>query len=436
MAGIRAPDQALYTAPTVPPQPPGDDPGVQLDFGLTVEPMGRRGRLARPSRAVAARRLDDHPQTRVKLDALRNYLPRFILILGQGLKARHVYIIDLFAGPGRYADGADPRGWSEGSPLVACEAALYAQEWLRDRGFGTEVHLRFVEKSKRTANLLRAALAPFTGKIDYAVVDGTAEDAAPVLLTESRGHPTLAFLDPDGFKELPFEVVRSFGRRYTEVLISFDVQGVIRVAGLEDAGLVTAFYGDDMWRAMRRDDGSIDADVFLEGYRQRLAVIPAFRYTSVRRIHFPKNHANRAIAQGCGSRKGLQAWSEAIRKAKTTDGVLVLDIAREVERRDAIDRAIELLAPVAGSNVRYGAILQVLAQVDLPDPDVHQVLLFMRELGQVTWTSTLHAASVPPPIFGFAEAIEPVRWDGVTRAEERPALRALPAGGSGGYGPA
>jgi three-Cys-motif partner protein len=397
---------------------------LPLDLGFTA-PSPSAPRRVQHHRSAAQRRLDDHPQTRLKLNALRSYLPRWLRILGQTRSGRDLYLIDAFAGPGTYPDGDDERGWSEGSPLIACMAAEYAQQWLAGRGRRTTVHLRFVERRRSTARVLENALVPFRGRVDYAVINGLAEERLAGLLAESEGHPTFILLDPDGFRQLTMDLVRSCAREYTEAMISFDVQGAIRTAGLRDASTLTAFYGDDMWRLLRGEDGAIDVSRFLEGYRVRLGDV--FRYTTVKRLVYTAEHANRALVQGCGSEKGVREWAEAFAEVEQPEGVEVLDFVAAIDDQARIDSAIDRLRALAGRETGYALIFQTLAGLDLDEERIHQALLFVREGGHVTWTSQLHRDARPAPRFRFAPDLPPdLRWDGVRRERER-AARLSPA---------
>lgn len=165
--------------------------------------------------------------------------------------------------------------------------------------------------------------------------------------------------------------------------------------------------------------------MFLEGYRQRLGQL--FPFTTVKRIVFSEAHANRAIVQACGSQTGVNIWRDCFVAAyEKASGVLVLEIAREVDRRLKIDRAIDELrgfAPI--SNVRYGSISQRLGGLELTEDDRHQVLLFLRDSGVATWTSVLHKDAAPTPRFTLEPVPPELRWDGVVRPRER--LPRLPA---------
>lgn len=337
--------------------------------------------------------------------------------MGQTRKGEDLYLIDAFAGPGTYPDRGDERGWSEGSPLIACHAGVYAQEWFAGRGRPIRVHVRCVEQRRSTARVLENALMPFARRIDYRVIEGTAEEQVAWLLTESEGHPTFVLFDPDGFRQLSMELVRPCAREFTEVMISFDVQGAVRTAGLRDASRVTTFYGDGMWRLLRDADGTIDVRQFLEGYRVRLGQV--FRYTTVKRLLYTAEHANRALVQGCGSERGVREWTAAFDEAERPEGVEVFDFVAAVDDQAKIDRALAVMRALAGQQVNYGRILQTLGALELDEECTHQALLFLREAGHVTWSSYLHRKAKPAPRFSFAPDLPAdLKWDGVRRERE------------------
>ena len=187
-----------------------------------ASPPGPSGRKV-PARE---RLVGDRPQTQIKLAAYQAYLPEWLRILGQSSGVHDLFVLDLFAGPGEYRDGIG------GSPVIAADAAIVVQSSLQERGRHVAVHLRLVEKDDATRALLDTAMGRYDGLVDYMILDGTADERAPGLLTESRNAPTLALLDPDGI-EISYDLVRQFGgRRRTELLLSFDVQALLRCAQL------------------------------------------------------------------------------------------------------------------------------------------------------------------------------------------------------------
>lgn len=363
----------------------------------------------------------DRPHTQIKLSAYRTYMPEWLKILGQTSGVRDLYVLDLFAGPGEYADGV------AGSPLIAADAALVVQGFLSTyRRRQVAIHLRLVEKDAATRLRLSAVMERYSGRLDYEVLEGTAEEHAQQLLAESRGSPTLALLDPDGI-EIPFDLVRQFGHRpRTEALLSFDVQALLRCAEIGDGPAVSRFMGDDVsWRLCYSADGSLDADALLELYRTSLERDDLFRYASVQRIVFNQAHANRAIAQGCWSTRGTEKWLEAFRPAAAQFDATLVEVATQLRRRVAINSAIGRLRVFAGAHdLGYAAVYRHLLSLNLGESDTHQVLLFLRERGVVDWSSRLHRDAVPPPRFSFAnEFPATITWDGAARPAEMPELR-------------
>ena len=397
--------------------------GEQLDFDLLpgLLAASRPSVPRRRKRAARDRTLSDHPQTKVKLTAYAKYLPEWLGVMSS--QDRDLHVLDLFAGPGRYQAGEGRT--AAGSPLIACDAAVYVQQREMARGRQVRTHMRFVEHSRKTFSILQEVVAPYASQLDLRVERGRAADWAEEFAVESKGHPTLVLLDPDGYKEVPFSLVQLFaGRKYTEVLISFDVQGYVRAAGLQEAKSLTEFCGDDMWRQDRRADGAIDIDRFLESYRRRLGRKGMFPRATIKRIVFTEAHANRAIAQACGSETGVRLWRSSFVSAYEKSGAQVLDIVRQLDRRQRLDVALTTICELSGSgDVLFGAIRQILDGQDLDESDVHQLLLYLRDLGHVTWTSRLHRQAKPAPRFTFGPVPEGLRWDGVQRAPERPALR-------------
>jgi len=366
----------------------------------------------------------DRPQTQVKLAAYQAYLPEWLRILGQTQGVRDLFVLDLFAGPGEYRDGV------AGSPVIAADAALVVQSALQDRGRPVAIHLRFVEKDEPTRALLRTVMTRYDGRVDYVILDGTADDRAPELLIESRGSPTLALLDPDGI-EVSYDLVCQFGgRRRTELLLSFDVQALLRCAELENGRAVSRFFGDETsWRACYSSSGELDVVALLELYRLTLARDRLFPYTAVHRIVFNSTHANRAIAQGCGSPKGTEKWLQAFRAAATKFDARLVEVALRMERRSAINRAIDQLRFFAGArDVNYSQIYQHLLGLNLGQPDTHQVLLFLRERGLVAWSSRLHEDAHPRPRFTFGTFPDAIVWDGIERIGESREVRVFAEG--------
>lgn len=359
----------------------------------------RREKGWRPARL---RTVAGNPQTAVKHEAYGRYLPAWLRILRTVPGGSDLYILDLMAGPGRYPDGAP------GSPVIAAEAARFVQQEAY-RGRQVRVHLRFVDIDQETTEVLQQALAPY-GDVDWTVLNKTAETSTADLLRESAGHPTLVLLDPDGFKELRFTFVRSFARRrYTELLLSFDMGGLLRSAGLDDPTSVDQWWGGNEWRALRLSDGTIDCDELLEAYRQRLQDIAGFPIASVSRITFPTIPANRAIVQCAGHPLARARWSAAFRRAARKFDGRFIDLAAGMERRVLIDRALRELGQFANRSVVLRAVL---AAIDVEETYIREALMFERGRGQVDWTGRLELFR---PVLRFGPIPGTARWDGVER---------------------
>ena len=356
------------------------------------------------------RNLETHPQTRAKLDGWRRYLPNYLGKLGSH---GDVYILDLFAGSGRVRDGL---GWADGSPFIAVRLAKEAQADFARQGREVLFHLRFVELDEGPRATLDQLVDPFRAALDIEVLPGKAGDNLPVLMAESTGHPTIAFIDPDGFVGISFEQVAAFGaRKYNEILLNFDVQGLLRTAGIVQTRSVSAFCGGDWWQAHYRN-GVFDEDGFLSEYGRRLA--KPFNYVSAQRLDFPEVHANRAIVQGCYSVKGVDLWLKAIKAVMPRHSTIAFEFVPEMDRRDRVNGVISRIGPLSGQPCRYGEIRRCLGVFGASEDEVHQALLFLRASGLATWSSTLHAKSSPPPLIHIREVPAGLAWDEVERPRD------------------
>ena len=364
------------------------------------------------------RNLENHPQTRAKLDGWTGYLPRYLGKLGT--ISSDVFILDPFAGSGRVRDGL---GWADGSPIIACRQAIAAHIVFAKRGRDVRFHLRFVEPDKVARETLRRLVQPFRPGLDIAVLDGKASGQLPQLMIESSAYPTIAFFDPDGFVGITFNEIGVFGARpYNEILLNFDVQGLLRTAGIVQTRSVSAFCGGDWWQSYRHN-GTFDEDGFLAEYGRRLA--KAFNYVSAQRLDFPAVHANRAIVQGCYSVKGVDLWKRSIQAAIPKHASITFDFVPRMERSETVNAVIARLPGFAGTPCFYGAIRNGLGTLAVTEDDVHQALLFLKAKGYASWSSTLNAKSAPKPRIAILEFPSGLQWDDVDRPHEQPVIGRL-----------
>lgn len=147
------------------------------------------------------------PHTAAKHLLLKRYLDAWFPILGRHNKRLNYF--DGFAGPGKYETGED------GSPLIAVKSAvshLEKNEYLRD----VEFNFIFVEASETSKAALETLLKDMDlpPKFRTHVICNTFKHVIADMLrhfqsSQSQLAPTFAFVDPFGFKGIPFNSLAS-----------------------------------------------------------------------------------------------------------------------------------------------------------------------------------------------------------------------------------
>ncbi|MEE9140669.1 MAG: three-Cys-motif partner protein TcmP [Alphaproteobacteria bacterium] len=186
------------------------------------------------------------PRTRAKHEILKRYLQAWTPILSLG-GFREILYIDGFAGPGRYSEG------EPGSPVIALNAAINQRV-----GIEATVRFFFVEKDADRARVLQEIVNGIRRPANFKVrVAGECTfEAAFAELLESYTHkgkglpPTFAFIDPFGWKGVPFSVVAQImSYRGCEVLITFMYEEINRFLGHPDQEAnFDAWFGAPEWR--------------------------------------------------------------------------------------------------------------------------------------------------------------------------------------------
>ncbi|MBW7881188.1 MAG: three-Cys-motif partner protein TcmP [Caldilineaceae bacterium] len=164
------------------------------------------------------------PHTLAKHEILRRYLAAWFPILASGHQ-RIVYL-DGFCGPGRYAAG------EPGSPIIALEEAKKHSAQLGDK----QLTFLFLDEDNSRLIYLKEQLDQIALPENFKVFvqQGEFEDELRRLLerldkSNRQMAPTFAFIDPFGFKDVPFEIVsRLLRNRSCEVLINFHIDKVNR----------------------------------------------------------------------------------------------------------------------------------------------------------------------------------------------------------------
>lgn len=180
------------------------------------------------------------PHTRAKHEILKRYLQAWVAILGRASFPRLLYI-DGFAGPGRYAGG------EEGSPLIALRAAV-------EQDVKTPVEFLFVERDKDWADALQRAINAIprdTKRFRVEVACGREfAEVVTDLLQGGALPPTFAFIDPFGWKGVPFSIIqRIMSYPRCEVLVTFMYEEINRFLGqVAQPPNFDVFFGTPEWR--------------------------------------------------------------------------------------------------------------------------------------------------------------------------------------------
>jgi three-Cys-motif partner protein len=164
------------------------------------------------------------PHTQAKHEILRRYLGPWYAILSSGFS--RVLYIDGFCGPGRYA-GGEP-----GSPIIALQEAIRNGQRL----VHTNLIFLFTDERADRIGHLQQELSSINlpGNFTVSAKPGDFEIELTTLLDSpdsqrSEIPPTFAFIDPFGFKGVPYSLVcRLLQRRSTEVFINLAVDSINR----------------------------------------------------------------------------------------------------------------------------------------------------------------------------------------------------------------
>ena len=140
-------------------------------------------------------------QSEVKARIVEKYFSVWAKVVGSAVKARkgRLAYIDLYAGPGRYKDGA------ASTPLLVLQAVL------NDPDLPEIFVALFNEGDKGRASTLEDEIAKLPGieklKIKPTVLCGPVNEDAERYFTETRLVPSFSFVDPFGYKGLSLKIV-------------------------------------------------------------------------------------------------------------------------------------------------------------------------------------------------------------------------------------
>lgn len=171
------------------------------------------------------------PHTKAKHEILERYLDAWFPILAT-YNQRIVYI-DGFCGPGRYKGGED------GSPIIAIKKALNHFGRLQNR----EISFIFIDEREDRIDHLKSEIASMNIPQNFFIHTEVSEFEKTVgqILSDLKSKnlnlaPTFAFVDPFGFKGIPFSLIKELlNNPKTEVFINIMADFINRFVEHPDA---------------------------------------------------------------------------------------------------------------------------------------------------------------------------------------------------------
>jgi three-Cys-motif partner protein len=205
--------------------------------------------------------IEEH--TKAKHEILRRYLGAWFPILG--LKIPRILYIDGFCGPGRY------KGGEPGSPVIALTQAMSLSQYLAN----TEVNFLFIDERCDRIDYLNSEIAQVHLPTNFHVFtennqfDKSLTGILDKLADEGlRLAPTFVFIDPFGWKGIPFDIVcRLLVNPRTEVFVNVMVDSINRFVehpnpvdrqhirdlfGVSEEGIEKALHSSDRIGALRQ----------------------------------------------------------------------------------------------------------------------------------------------------------------------------------------
>lgn len=215
------------------------------------------------------------PWSNIKDQILGQYMPAYLAKVAT--LGKPIILIDAFAGPGRFDDGA------AGSPLIMCQAA-------EKRVPGKYLAI-FVNHTRVHHDELSRVLSQFIDQKKVIPIHGSAEALLAQVRQVLGEHTVFLYLDPFGLKGCEFSVIEPFFRRKreysTEVVINLSVPTMFRLAarkavaaGRSQEPRIVAFHrrltgvlGGDYWKDILWDDSTtseLKAEKVMKVYREKI----------------------------------------------------------------------------------------------------------------------------------------------------------------------
>lgn len=256
------------------------------------------------------------PHTEAKHAILRKYLGAWLPIMTR-FNGRVIYI-DGFSGPGRYEGG------EEGSPIIALRAALEHRQQ-----FKAEIVLVFIDKDPQRIAHLMSELEKFNPPKNVVVnapICGCFDETLTGLLDDLDKQratlaPAFAFIDPFGFAQTPFSVIRRIMENpKCEVLITFTYESIARWLNHPDhQETFDALFGTTRWREARDMGTAAERRRFLRDlYQGQLKDSAGIGYVRSFRMMDSGNRTEYFLFFGSNNILGLKRMKEAMWKVDPT----------------------------------------------------------------------------------------------------------------------
>ena len=210
--------------------------------------------------------IDDHTCAKHKI--LKEYLKAWIPIIGS--TSNTSIFLDGFAGPGIY------KGGEIGSPIIAIKTA-------RDHKYLERIknmNFIFIEKDKNRYDILSKTIKDKYPKLppnlNYEIMpNGFIENLSQMLDKIREGNslpPTLAFVDPYGYSEIPFELIKRFLQNSkSEILLTFMTHPIIRFLKTTPEETINKLYGTTDWQDVKKmDDNEEKINFLIDLYMKQL----------------------------------------------------------------------------------------------------------------------------------------------------------------------
>ncbi len=261
-----------------------------------------------------------HAHHAAKHGLLRNYANAWLPKLGYSYPK--VAIVDGFASAGRYRDRRI------GSPLLLLHAYLGRTDHAR---FQSPPHFIFIESVRKFARHLQAEVDALPGLrgADIDVIYGKYEDAFPrvveYLATQYRQPvPTFTFVDPRGYEDNPFDLLRAYRARLgekAEAMVYVPISFMARFVATEitEQAMDRAFGSREAWDEVRREAApGVEAGARLAAAYSD-AMSEEFRWVS-RFVIDPVHHNEYYLFFGTDHLDGLKVMKAAYWKIDPVGG--------------------------------------------------------------------------------------------------------------------